>query len=85
MEHCYRVRISAPIRKTYVFEGYVNVPDNDDDVMWYIMHGDGFDWELVETNETISPKDEELNPLLKWLAFDCEVLYDTNADELEDK
>ena len=90
-EHCYRVRISAPVQKWYIFEGYVNVPAIYNDAKYYITRGYGFDWELVETDETInvskfnSPTDEDLNSLLKWVAFDCEVLYDTNADELEEK
>jgi hypothetical protein len=67
----------------YTFEGYVCVPvGRESDVDTFLINGDGFDWELTGDNTYVKP--EWITPNLNITPFEWEVLYDTNADELEE-
>ena len=83
-EHCYRVRLTVEIPKTYEFEGYICVPlEYEEDTEYYLATGCGFDWEFLRKDcDPMSPN--ELLGNLDILPFDYEILYDTNADELEE-
>ena len=82
-DHCYRVKISVSVPRVYTYEGYVVVPVGCEGyVDTYLTNGDGFDWEFV--GDTTSIKPDKVTGNLDIIPFDWEVLYDCNADELED-
>lgn len=82
-EHCYRVKIEVSVPRVYTYEGYVVVPVGyEGDVDTYLINDDGFDWEF--TGDSTSIKPDAVTSHLDIIPFTWEILYDTNADELEE-
>ena len=82
-EHCYCVEVTVSVTRTDTYEGYVCVPVGDEAyVDTYIANGEGFDWELIKDNTPVKP--DSVMPNIDIIPFEYEVLYDCNADELED-